>query len=137
MEAKMPESKGRSTTLIGIKTPGSRDGGYSKKWKNDKIWANAQREHLLILAQQNGHKGGKAGLNKRWWHNEKIGQTTRSKTKPGPEWRLGRAPLSAESKLKHSQAQLGMLFWNNGRVSIRAKDCPGDGWVRGRLPHKE
>lgn len=107
-----------------------------EKWKSDKAWADAQREHLRSLGKQHGYKGGKAGLNKRWWHNEETGQTTRSKTQPGPEWRLGKAPLSAESKLKHSQAQSGMLFWNNGKVSMRAKDCPGNEWVRGRLPHK-
>jgi hypothetical protein len=23
-------------------------------------------------------------------------------------------------------------FWNNGTKTIRSKECPGDGWTRGR-----
>lgn len=26
-------------------------------------------------------------------------------------------------------------FWNNGKVCVRSMECPGDGWVRGRLPY--
>lgn len=25
-------------------------------------------------------------------------------------------------------------FWNNGLIQTRSKDCPGEGWVRGKLP---
>jgi hypothetical protein len=25
-----------------------------------------------------------------------------------------------------------MLFWNDGTRNIRSKECPGNGWVRGR-----
>jgi hypothetical protein len=25
-----------------------------------------------------------------------------------------------------------MLFWNDGTRNIRSKECPGEGWVRGR-----
>lgn len=27
----------------------------------------------------------------------------------------------------------GMLLWNNGLISIRARECPGEEWVRGRV----
>jgi len=27
----------------------------------------------------------------------------------------------------------GMKWWNNGVKNIRSKECPGDGWVRGRF----
>ena len=109
-----------------------------QRWlrENDKDWRDAERARLTKLGKEHGHKGGKASLGKRWWHNESTGQTTRSEVQPGPQWRLGKAPLKEESKLKQSRAQSGMLFWNNGRISIRAKDCPGDEWVRGRLPRK-
>ena len=30
-------------------------------------------------------------------------------------------------------AGLGNVWWNNGVICTRAKDCPGEGWVRGRL----
>jgi hypothetical protein len=28
----------------------------------------------------------------------------------------------------------GKLWWNNGVTCTRSKECPGEGWVRGRLP---
>lgn len=30
-------------------------------------------------------------------------------------------------------SMVGLLYWNNGKENCRAKECPGDGWVRGRL----
>ena len=30
------------------------------------------------------------------------------------------------------EAKKGMLWWNNGVKSIRRKECPGEGWTRGR-----
>ena len=30
-------------------------------------------------------------------------------------------------------AGLGNVWWNNGTICTRAKKCPGEGWVRGRL----
>jgi hypothetical protein len=30
----------------------------------------------------------------------------------------------------------GAVFWHNGIKSVRAKECPGDDWVRGRIKYK-
>jgi len=42
------------------------------------------------------------------------------------------------SGLNNPMAEIGksLLFWNNGIKTIRAKECPGDGWYRGRVKHK-
>lgn len=40
--------------------------------------------------------------------------------------------LSAEHKAKDREAMLGMKFWNNGQINVRAKECP-EGFVAGRL----
>lgn len=32
-----------------------------------------------------------------------------------------------------SKCMLGMLYWNNGKENKRAKECPGKGWVKGRI----
>lgn len=39
-----------------------------------------------------------------------------------------------EEHIKHlSQCKTGMLWWNNGTINKRAKECPGVGWVRGQI----
>ena len=44
--------------------------------------------------------------------------------------------LSEEHRLKMSKSWKGMLWWNNGILSIRSRECPGEGWTRGRLRFK-
>lgn len=41
--------------------------------------------------------------------------------------------LSAETKKKMSAKIIGMKYWNNGAINKRSKECPGQGWVRGRI----
>jgi hypothetical protein len=55
-------------------------------------------------------------------------------------------PFSEEHKRKLSESHKGivfseehkkklseMKFWHNGTKTIRSKECPGEGWVRGRM----
>jgi hypothetical protein len=28
------------------------------------------------------------------------------------------------------------LWWNNGQIEKRGRECPGDGWIRGRIKKK-
>ena len=44
--------------------------------------------------------------------------------------------LSAETRKKMSEAICGMLYWNNGISNKRSRECPGEGWTRGRLSSK-
>jgi hypothetical protein len=47
-------------------------------------------------------------------------------------------PKSKEAAQKLSDAgkqNKGKIFWNNGKTVTRAKECPGEGWVKGQL-HK-
>jgi len=41
--------------------------------------------------------------------------------------------LSEEHKRRIGEGKKGVLWWNNGVKSIRRKEWPGDGWVRGRI----
>ena len=43
---------------------------------------------------------------------------------------------SAETRKMMSEAQKGNYFFNNGVKSIRAKECPGPEWKRGRIKKK-
>jgi hypothetical protein len=40
---------------------------------------------------------------------------------------------SDEVKKKMSEDRKGQLWWNNGQIEKRGKECPGDGWVRGMI----
>lgn len=40
-----------------------------------------------------------------------------------------------ETKNKMSKSMIGMRWWNNGEVTVRARECP-DGFVRGRICHR-
>ena len=55
----------------------------------------------------------------------------RSEANKGNQWNVGKV-RSEETKKKMGESKKGMLFWNNGTRNIRSKECPGDGWVRGR-----
>ena len=41
--------------------------------------------------------------------------------------------LSEDHKRRIGEGKKGALWWNNGVKNIRSKECPGDGWVRGRI----
>lgn len=46
-------------------------------------------------------------------------------------------PFSSEciaARNKKYKNALGRKRWNNGKTEIMTKECPGDGWVLGRLP---
>ncbi len=41
--------------------------------------------------------------------------------------------LSDDTKQKLREANLGKKWWNNGTVNKHTHDCPGEGWVCGRI----
>lgn len=44
---------------------------------------------------------------------------------------------NSEGQKKYHQlnpnARKGMLWWNNGTINTRSKNCPGESWVRGKI----
>ena len=40
---------------------------------------------------------------------------------------------SEETRQKMSKTRKCMLWWNNGISSKRSRECPGEGWTRGRF----
>jgi len=53
-----------------------------------------------------------------------------SEANKGNQWNVGKV-RSEESLRKLSEVRKGMLWWNNGVKTIRSKEWPGEGWVRG------
>ena len=39
---------------------------------------------------------------------------------------------SEKTKRKMSEIGKGMVFWNNGKINKKSKECPGNDWKRGR-----
>lgn len=56
------------------------------------------------------------------------------------QWQTPEAIEARIERMQNGQAALmgskmkGKLWWNNGTEQTRAFECPGEGWVRGRLP---
>ena len=57
-----------------------------------------------------------------------MADTTKQKLR---EANLGKR-YSEESKKKRSDAIKGLMWFNNGKMCVRARECP-DGFVRGRI----
>jgi hypothetical protein len=41
--------------------------------------------------------------------------------------------VGEETRQRQSVSGTGNVWWNNGITSTRARECPGEGWVRGRI----
>ena len=63
----------------------------------------------------------KLPTDKKWWHYQ--GQRTLSDYSPGPEWKLG----FGDNWAKNTR------FWHKDGIIKRSTDCPGDGWIEGKL----
>ena len=65
-----------------------------------------------------------------------VSEETKQKISEAQKGRV----FSEESKRKMSETKMGKpnqnvagkFWWNNGTRNIRSKECPGEGWVRGR-----
>ena len=78
---------------------------------NGRFWKgkHLSEEHRQKMSVNNG----------RFWKGKHLSEETRQK-------------MSASHKGKN----LGVHWWNNGILSIRSRECPGEGWTRGRLKFK-
>jgi hypothetical protein len=41
--------------------------------------------------------------------------------------------ITEEHRRKISESLKGEFYWNNGTRTIRSKECPGEGWMRGKI----
>ena len=67
-----------------------------------------------------------------YWFGKHHSEETRKKMS---ESKKGK-PKSAETRKMMSESKKGNYFFNNGVKSIRAKECPGPEWQRGRIKKK-
>ena len=64
---------------------------------------------------------------------EKLSKIHLQYWQSNPELREKRSEEYKRRGIKPPSSK-GLLWWNNGESVKRSKDCPGEGWVRGRRP---
>jgi hypothetical protein len=72
--------------------------------------------------------------NNRTYFNSKLYESARkrrSDNMKGKKFNLGRKH-SDELRKMQSELRKGMKWWNNGKIHVRSKECPGEGWKNGR-----
>lgn len=85
---------------------------------------------LTVSEHQYLHKKGKQG----YWKGKNLSEEVKKKiseANKGNKHALG-CKHSEEAKKKIGEAKKGMHFFNNGKINIRAKECP-EGFVPGRI----
>ena len=83
---------------------------------------NKDPERAKYIGEINSKKGKeKWGNGEHPWQDPEFIENKRQRMVNGQAALMG-------SKVK------GKLWWNNGAGQTRAFECPGEGWVRGRLP---
>ena len=63
-------------------------------------------------------------------HRQKIAEALSGENNPRA---MSGKHHSAETRQKMSEEKKGSIFWNDGVSCKRSRECPGEGWKRGRL----
>ena len=96
--------------------------------KGKPSWINSK--HLSAETRKKIAEAKKGENN--YWFGKHHSEETRKKMS---ESKKGK-PKSAETRKMMSESKKGSYFFNNGVKSIRAKECPGPEWQRGRIKKK-
>ena len=87
------------------------------------MYYNRPADELIFLTESEHDILHKKGKPKSEEHKKKLSEAKKGKH------------LSEEHKKKMSEAQKGYHWYNNGKISIRVKECP-DGFTPGMLKRK-
>jgi hypothetical protein len=115
-------------------------------FKNKQVWTEERRK--IISNSRKGKKLSfetrkKMSISKKGKLSHMKGKNLKKETRDKISLSLSgrKNPMygkkhSKETKDKLKAINLGkeIYWWNNGTRSTMAKNCPGDGWLRGRLP---
>lgn len=110
-----------TTNKLSVSQPG--DDFYLGRTGSEKMywWNNGETEIQSSVLPGTDFKKGR--LNKgQFWHNGK--ECIKCHQSPGIGWLKGKLPNTSTPK--------GALWWNNGTITVRCKECP-PGFMKGRL----
>lgn len=112
-------------------------GGHLSKETRKKMSMSLSGKHKSEETKKKmsiAHSGEKG-----YWYGKHHSEETKKKISLSnsgkSSWNKGKH-LSDETKKKQADAFKGTHWWNNGIVSKQLRECPGEGWVRGRLKRK-
>lgn len=88
-------------------------------------WNNGTEHKFCKECPGEGWVKGRMNINK----NRKYSEKTLLKMSLSQQGKH----LSEDTKNLLSDRIKGMVFWNNGNINVRARECPGEGFVRGKL----
>lgn len=107
----------------------------------EKLYWNQPANELILLTIGEHRRLHGSGEKNNWfgkfpWNKGKhLPDETRKKlsmSRSGEKHPMFGKHHSAETKKKMSDKIIDMKWWNNGAINKRSKECPGQGWVRGR-----
>lgn len=136
--------KDLGTGILHNRTDGG-DGG-SGRVDPPKPWLseyNKTRVHPFLGKKRPEHSNVISEHNKNRWSNKPERDKQETRRKISVSVKKMYSELSEEKRtamykrnMETAEKQKGKCFWNNGLVSVKSHDCPGDGWVRGRIKYK-
>lgn len=101
---------------------------------------NRTRSHPFLGKRRDEHSLFMQWYNKIVWDSYDENQRNSRKRNISSSVKSTYTKFSEEKKKsmhkKSGEAQLGKTFWNNGVISVKSEECPGDGWYKGRIKYK-
>ncbi len=89
--------------------------------------------HQRFIKMNFAHISMKGNIRK--YFNSKLYEGVRkrkSQSMKGNKYSLG-FKHTEEMRKKQSERRKGLKWWNNESIDVRSVECPGDGWINGRL----
>lgn len=134
-DVKPPKNK---SLIVFIETKLTELGAFARERELIR-WYGRKDTGTGILRNRTDGGEGVSGLVPTLEHRQKLSQANKRRPPASIETReklrqnrKGKKH-TVESRKNMVESTLGMCFWNNGVRNTTSKECPGPGWVKGRL----